>query len=77
MGSRAAVAAFAPPEIRGSAFGLLATVQAGGNVAAGVVAGALYTFASPAVAFGYLAVWMVLALLTLGWAARPAATGAA
>ncbi|MEX5712941.1 hypothetical protein AB1484_32985 [Parafrankia sp. FMc6] len=30
----AAVAAFAPQEIRGSAFGLLATVQAIGNVAA-------------------------------------------
>jgi hypothetical protein len=35
----AAVAAFAPEEIRGSAFGLLATVQAVGNVAASVVAG--------------------------------------
>lgn len=65
----AAVAAFALEEIRGSAFGLLATVQAGGNVAASVVAGLLYTFASPAVAFGYLAVWMVIALAVLGWAA--------
>jgi MFS family permease len=66
----AAVAAFAPEEIRGSAFGLLATVQAIGNVAASVVAGLLYTFASPAVAFGYLAVWMVIALVVLGWAAQ-------
>ncbi|MGQ0776215.1 MAG: hypothetical protein ACT4NY_17610 [Pseudonocardiales bacterium] len=61
---------FAPEEIRGSAFGLLATVQAVGNVAASVVAGLLYTFASPAVAFGYLAVWMVIALAMLGWVAR-------
>jgi MFS family permease len=66
----AAVAAFAPEEIRGSAFGLLATVQAVGNVAASVAAGVLYTFASPAVAFGYLAVWMVIALVVLGWAAQ-------
>lgn len=64
----AAVAAAAPAEIRGSAFGLLATVQAVGNVAASVVAGLLYTFASPTVAFGYLAVWMLAALGVLGWA---------
>lgn len=50
----AAVAAFAPAEIRGSAFGLLATVQAAGNVTSSVVAGLLYTVASPTVAFGYL-----------------------
>ncbi|MBW0118813.1 MFS transporter [Pseudonocardia sp. KRD-169] len=68
----AAVAAFAPEEIRGSAFGLLATVQAIGNVAASLVAGLLYTFASPAAAFGYLAVWMVIALAVLAWAAAAA-----
>jgi MFS family permease len=67
----AAVAAFAPDELRGSAFGLLATVQAVGNVAASVVAGLLYTVASPPVAFAYLAVWMLIALATLGWAAAP------
>ena len=66
----AAVAAFAPQEIRGSAFGLLATVQAIGNVAASVIAGLLYTVASPMVAFVYLAVWMLIALATLAWAAR-------
>ncbi len=65
----AAVAAFAPPEIRGSAFGLLATVQAIGNVAASVLAGLLYTVASPTVAFVYLAVWMLTALAALWWAA--------
>ena len=64
----AAVAAVAPDEIRGSAFGLLATVQAVGNVAASAIAGLLYTFASPAVAFGYLVAWMVAALCVLGWA---------
>lgn len=66
----AAVATFAPEEIRGSAFGLLATVQAAGNIAASVAAGILYTFASPTIAFGYLAAWMVLALAALLWAAR-------
>jgi len=66
----AAVAALAPPETRGSAFGLLATVQALGNVGASVIAGLLYTVASPTVAFTYLASWMLVALLTLGWAAR-------
>lgn len=66
----AAVAAVAPIELRGSAFGLLATVQAAGNLAASVIAGLLYTLASPTVAFAYLAIWMLIALVTLGWAAR-------
>jgi MFS family permease len=71
------VAASAPAEIRGSAFGLLATVQAIGNVAASAIAGLLYTFASPMVAFGYLMVWMLAALGVLGWAllrAEPTST---
>ena len=71
----AAVAAFAPAQLRGSAFGLLATVQALGNLTASAVAGLLYTVASPAVAFTYLAVWMLIALATLGWAAAPTIAG--
>jgi MFS family permease len=66
----AAVAAFAPANIRGSAFGLLATVQAIGNVMASTVAGLLYTTASPRVAFVYLAVWMLVALTALASATR-------
>jgi MFS family permease len=66
----AAVAAFAPANIRGSAFGLLATVQAIGNVTASTVAGLLYTTASPRVAFVYLAVWMLVALTALASATR-------
>lgn len=73
----AAVAAFAPPEIRGSAFGLLATVQAIGNIAASTVVGLLYTVTSPTVAFAYLAAWMLIALGTLGWAAARGAAVAA
>ncbi|MGH3673412.1 MAG: MFS transporter [Pseudonocardiaceae bacterium] len=67
----AAVAAVAPTELRGSAFGLLATVQAAGNLAASAIAGLLYTLASPTVAFAYLAAWMLTALAALGWAALP------
>lgn len=70
----AAVAAFATEKIRGSAFGLLATVQAIGNVAASAIAGLLYTVASPTVAFTYLALWMVIALAMLARATTSTAT---
>ena len=63
----AAVATFAPAELRGSAFGLLATTQAIGNIAASAVAGLLYTAASPAAAFTYLVAWMALAWTLLAW----------
>jgi hypothetical protein len=68
----AAVAALAPSEARGSAFGVLAAVQALGNLAASTVAGILWTAVSPAAAFGYLAAWMLLALAGLLTAARRA-----
>jgi hypothetical protein len=61
----AAVAALAPGELRGSAFGLLAAVQSFGNLAASAIAGLLWTLASPGVAFGYLMAWMALALVGL------------
>jgi hypothetical protein len=71
----AAVAALAPVELRGLAFGLLAAVQSFGNLAASAIAGLLWTVASPGVAFGYLVAWMLLALvalLTAGrWPGRP------
>src|SRR5215207_4387134 len=66
----AAVAAMAPVELRGSAFGLLAAVQSFANLAASAVAGLLWTLASPRVAFGYLMGWMVLALAGLLTARR-------
>lgn len=68
----AAVAAHAPPHLRGSAFGLLATVQAGGNLIASTIAGLLYTLAGPTIAFCYVAACMALALAALIWAGRPA-----
>ena len=72
----AAVAAFAPADIRGSAIGLLATMQGIGNVAAIAVAGLLHTVTSPGVAFAYLATWMLVALVTLAWACVPRRTQA-
>lgn len=61
----AAVAAKAPPEIRGSAFGLLAAVQSFGNFAASGIAGLLWTTAGPSWAFAYLTGWMILAAAIL------------
>lgn len=62
---RAAVAALAPADLRGSAFGALAAIQAFGNLAASAVAGALWTLVSPRAAFLYLAVWMAVSAATL------------
>lgn len=60
--AHAAVAALAPEELRGSAFGMLATVQSVGNLAASAVAGLLWTLVSPTAAFLYAALWMVVAV---------------
>lgn len=60
-----AVASLAAPEVRGSAFGLLAAVQSFGNLAASAVAGALWTLVSARAAFLYLAGWTIISLLTL------------
>jgi MFS family permease len=57
-----AVATLAPADLRGSAFGLLATVQSLGNLAASAGAGILWSAVSPTAAFTYLAAWMLLAL---------------
>jgi MFS family permease len=66
----AAVAALAPASIRGSAFGLLATVQSFGNLAASAVAGLLWTLLSPTAAFAYAGMWMLLACGAFGIALR-------
>lgn len=62
----AAVATFAPEDVRGSAFGLLAATQSLGNLAASSIAGVLWTLVSPSVAFVYAAVLMLVALGGLG-----------
>lgn len=62
-----------PDRLRGSGFGVLGAVQAVGDVAATVVVGVLYTVASPMLAFGYAAAWMVAAVVASGML-RPAAS---
>lgn len=66
----AVVAQLLPDHLRGSGFGLLGAVQAGGDVVATVVAGVLYTVASPAAAFVYAALWMVAAVISSGMLRR-------
>ena len=66
----AAVALLAPTELLGSAFGALAAIQSFGNLAASVVAGALWTLVSPRVAFLYLAGWTAVSALALFVARR-------
>ena len=61
----AAVAALAPEDLRGSAFGMLAAFQSAGNLAASAIAGALWTLVSPSAAFIYAAAWMAVALVGL------------
>lgn len=51
----AAVANMAPIHLRGSAFGLMAAIQAAGNLAASTIAGILWTATSPTTAFVFLA----------------------
>lgn len=60
-----AVAALAPAELRGSAFGALAAIQAFGNLAASAIAGIIWTAISPTAGFIYLAAWMGVALVAL------------
>jgi MFS family permease len=66
----AAVAAFAPLEIRGSAFGLVAAVQAFANLAASALAGLLWKAVSPEAAFLYLAGWSILAAIAFAASMR-------
>lgn len=71
-----AVAARAPEDVRGSAFGLLAAMQSLGNFVASAIAGLLWTVWSPTAAFGWAAGWMALSLALLV-AARVRAVSAA
>jgi MFS family permease len=68
----AVVAQLLPDRLRGSGFGVLGAVQATGDLVATAVAGLLYTVASPAVAFGYTAAWMMAAVIASGMLRRPA-----
>ncbi|GAB3033873.1 hypothetical protein GCM10027052_09180 [Parafrigoribacterium mesophilum] len=52
-----------PENLRGTGFGMLGLVQAGGDLVATVVAGILYTTIGAAAGFGYAAAWMLLATI--------------
>ena len=69
----AAVAALAPGDARGSAFGVLAGIQGFGNLAASAVAGVLWSLVSARVAFVYLAASMLVALVCImaAWRVAP------
>jgi len=68
--NRQSVADLAPAQVRGSAFGVLAATQGFGQLVASALAGLLWTAISPALAFGYLAVFTLLAIVGLGAALR-------
>jgi MFS family permease len=61
----AAVAAHAPGAVRGSAFGLLAAVQAFGNLVASGTAGLLWTLVGPTAAFLFSGALMAAATVAL------------
>ena len=69
----AAVASHAHADIRGAAFGALATIQSLGNLAASAIAGLLFTAVSPRAAFLYLGAWMTIALASFVEAGASAA----
>jgi MFS family permease len=57
------VARALPDELRGSGFGMLGAIQAGGDFASSAVVGLLYAVASPVIGFAYAAAWMVVAVV--------------
>lgn len=57
------IARAVPSELRGTGFGALGLVQAGGDLVATVVAGILFTVLGPAIAFAYAASWMGLSVV--------------
>jgi MFS family permease len=68
-----AVATYSPEQVRGSAFGALAAVQAFGNVAASSIAGILWTAFGAPLAFTYAAALMITSAITLVVRRAPAA----
>jgi MFS family permease len=60
------VALMLPDRLRGNGFGVLGLVQSLGDLGASLVAGVLWAVFSPAVAFGYAALWMAASVVTSG-----------
>ena len=69
------VARLLPDSLRGSGFGVLGAVQAGGALLASAVAGVLYATVSPVAAFCYVAGWMVLSVLATAATSSPPPRG--
>lgn len=65
------VARALPDHLRGNGFAVLGLTQAVGDLGATVVAGLLWALSSPAIAFGYAAVWMAGSLLASGLLKSP------
>jgi MFS family permease len=57
------VAQAAPPQLRGSAFGLLGLTQALGDLGSTAVVGVLWAAVSPILGFAYAAAWMLIAMV--------------
>jgi MFS family permease len=53
-----------PDALRGSGFGVLGLVQAGGDLTATVVGGAIFATAGAGAAFGYAAAWMAASAIS-------------
>jgi MFS family permease len=68
----ATVASAAPEHQRGSAFGLLAVIQAGGDLVASAAVGLVWTVVAPSAAFGLAAAAMLVALVALAAGSRGA-----
>jgi MFS family permease len=60
------LAGMLPDRLRGSGFGVLGAVQAGGDLVSTAVVGVLYATVSPAAGFAYAAAWMLLSALASG-----------
>ncbi len=55
-----------PERLRSNGFGVLGLTQAVGDLGSTVVAGLLWSLVSPALAFGYLAAWMLASVVASG-----------
>ena len=66
------VARALPDRLRGSGFGLLGVVQAGGDFVSSAVVGLLWAAVSPTVGFGYAALWMAASVVASAVTARRA-----
>jgi MFS family permease len=70
----AMIAAALPDELRGSGFGLLGLIQAGGDLASTLVVSLLWTAWSATAGFGYAAAWMIACVVAVILTRRPAPT---